>query len=136
MLPSLWEKVEYFNYAEEWGNPYVMWVHLIYYLDEFRRDLESPLHIHCGWEERDTGWHPRGAAADLHSNVFHYKELAFRAMRFPFTGIGLYPFWNNKGLHLDVRPRPKDSKIKMWWRDKKGVYHNIESLSTLMELPD
>lgn len=142
--PKLWEKVEHFNAFEDWGDPYKMWVILIYHLDSFREYLKKPLIVHCGWEMRDSGWHPAGAAVDLHCPSLSYKDLAFKAMQFTFTGIGLYPCWNNPGVHLDVRPlADNDKKRKLWYRHEwmdgnilKKQYYNIEDLSTLAILPD
>lgn len=135
MNVELWTKVQHFTYDEEWGDPYKMWVHLIYFLDAFRESI-SPhqLIIHGGWELRDSGWHPAGAAADLHCPTIPYKELAYLAMQFPFTGIGLYPFWNNPGLHLDVRLRPEDCKRKVWFKNRSGQYWNVNSFDGLVEL--
>lgn len=133
--PLLWQKTKYFNEFEEWGDPYKMWVRLIYYIDAFRDYLCRPLVIHCGWELRDSGWHPTGAAVDLHAPGMNYKQLAFKAMQFPFTGIGLYPFWNNPGLHLDVRPlEDGDHRRRMWYRNEKGQYSNL-TFQTFLGLP-
>jgi hypothetical protein len=135
MTVPLWEKVVYFNLFEDWGDPYKMKVREIYYLDSLRKYIHPhTLIIHCGVEERESGWHPTGVAADMHSPTLSYKDLAYQAMQFPFTGIGLYPYWNNPGVHLDVRPMPKDCKRKVWWRDAAGEYHNINSLVDLMRL--
>ncbi len=146
MTPALWERTSYFNWDEEWGDPYKMWVHLIYYLDALRHWIDNKFIINCGWEKRDSGWHPKGAATDGYSPTINYKDLAYKAMQFPFTGIGLYPYWNNPGVHLDVRPLRMDSRRRVWWRDEwkelvdgeeviKHEYHNINTLEDLQSLP-
>jgi len=35
-----------------------------------------------------------------------------------FGAIGAYPYWNQPGLHIDMR---EDNVY--WYRDKKGKYH-------------
>ena len=128
MTPALWERVVHFNLFEDWGDPYKMRVWLLYYLDAFRAYIDPhKLVVHCGWEIRDKGWHPAGAAVDLHCPTIKYDELAYLAMQFPFTGIGLYPYWNSPGLHLDVRPLLLDSRRRVWWLDY-GKYRNINNI--------
>jgi hypothetical protein len=34
-----------------------------------------------------------------------------------FNGVGLYPFWNNPGLHVDLRQKPA-----RWGRNAAGIY--------------
>ena len=129
MTPALWDVTDHFNWDEDWGDPYKIRVHLIYYLDAFRKAIHpNKLLVHCGWEIRDSGYHPSGCAVDLHCPTIPYNDLAYLAMQYPFWGIGLYPFWNNPGLHLDVRPLGLDCKRELWWRDEKGKYHNINNL--------
>jgi hypothetical protein len=140
MTPALWDTTTHFKYDEDWGDPYKMWVHLIYYLDAFRIYIHPhKLIVNCGWELRESGWHPSGAAADLHCPTLDMKFLTYRAMQFPFTGIGMYPYWHKPGVHLDVRPLQLDCRRRVWWRDewkemKEGKvihmkkYYNVENL--------
>ena len=135
MNAHLWSLVEHFDLFENWGDPYKMWVLLVYYLDAFRDYLCKPLIVNCGWEVRNSGWHPSGAAVDLYCPGMNYKLLAFKAMQFPFTGLGLYPFWNRPGLHLDVRPLDNDDhRRRVWYRDKAGKYHPL-TYPALLGLP-
>jgi len=40
-----------------------------------------------------------------------------------FNGIGVYPWWKNKGLHLDDRPHStKLQEDSRWGSPKAGVY--------------
>lgn len=48
------------------------------------------------------------------------------ASRWPWTGIGLYPYWSTPGLHLDTRPCRALERRSRWFRDKAGEYRPIE----------
>lgn len=39
-----------------------------------------------------------------------------------FNGIGLYPNWNNRGLHVDRRPRTHPYYRARWFADRQGAY--------------
>lgn len=81
--------------------------------------------INSDYREGDKGNHGKGIAVDL---VF-YKEkpgdvplleqLLF-ALRYPWGGIGFYPYWNAPGIHVDSRPT--ESRREIWWRKKSGEY--------------
>lgn len=47
--------------------------------------------------------HYKGNACDIHVVGIDLFTAWLASLRFPFTGIGIYPEWNNPGLHLDVR---------------------------------
>ena len=99
----MWENIKHFT-PDEFGDGSKMSRGLIYALDAFREYLGKPIIIHCGWEERETGFHPTGNAVDLHIQGLSVFDQFMEAQRFDmFTGIGLYPWWNNGGLHLDNR---------------------------------
>ena len=83
--------------------------------------------INSSYREGDTGQHGDGRAIDM---VFYKKipgdidimrQFIF-ALRFNWGGVGFYPYWNTPGIHVDMRPF--DYYRKLWWRDKKGRYHN------------
>jgi len=128
MTDSLWKLVIDFNRDEKWGDPLKMQLHLIYWLDALRKYVGSPLIIHCGYEKEghvSKSQHRWGNAVDLHSDTIHYKTLLCAALLFPFAGIGIYPYWNNPGLHLDMRKLVDGEPKKIWYRDKDNLYHNI-----------
>lgn len=51
MTPYYWDLTRYFNYAENWGDPYRMSIYLLYYLDAFRGFINpAKLIVNCGYE--------------------------------------------------------------------------------------
>tara|TARA_R110002020_G_scaffold75738_4_gene192472 strand:- start:755 stop:1348 length:594 start_codon:yes stop_codon:yes gene_type:complete len=48
-----------------------------------------------------------------------YLQLAQKTR---WTGIGVYPFWNNKGFHTDLRDSYHPSFNAHWFRVKSGEY--------------
>lgn len=122
----LWSSVEYFNDSENWGDYRKMNVRLIFWLDALRRSVNLPIVIHNGYEEgghKDGSQHYLGRAVDLHIEGLTPQEQVWEAMKFPFTGIGMYEFWNNPGLHLDTRVFDDGRTArKMWKRSKAGIY--------------
>ena len=70
--------------------------------------------------------HYQGKAIDLHMEGLNLGQTARIAMRYFFGGVGLYPEWNNPGLHLDVRLNPttwiqRDGEYIYTWPDFEGV---------------
>lgn len=75
---------------------------LLKILDEFREYCGYPIVIHGDFRENSER-HRSGMAVDMHIvglNVFDQFLLAERFGK--FKGIGIYPCWNNKGLHVDI----------------------------------
>lgn len=112
MTADEWDRVEYFspfNTTDRWGAPFNMDKGLILALDALRRYINKPIHIHCGYQQRENNsWHNYGLAVDLHIEDMSVVEQFIAASRFlSFTGIGVYPYWHRPGLHLDVRPGNK-----------------------------
>ena len=103
MNPALWRSVPYFTQTEKWGDPYRVRYGLIVELVKLRKLLGRPILIHCGFREGDPGSHGAGEAVDCHADGMSVVEFYLAASRFRFGGIGVYPWWNNPGLHLDVR---------------------------------
>lgn len=86
--------------------------------------------INSTWRKGTTGYHPRGEAIDL---VFYREhpgdvdvvtQYTF-ARKYPWGGIGLYPYWNAPGLHVDTRTGY--DHICTWWqdKDKKKTYRSF-----------
>lgn len=86
---------------------------------------------------------PLARAVDLYFKEIPLLYQFLAAERFPFTGIGCYPYWQITtrirpetkvpeersipipGLHLDVRRLPNNCGAR-WWRDDKGEYKQID----------
>jgi len=127
MTPELFEKTNYFkNYwREKWGDYRLVRVPLVYWLDKLRSMAHTKLRLHCVYEERDHGYHPKGMAADFHLEGMSVLDQFLLASRLPFKGMGLYPYWNQRGLHADLRPR--DIRYD-WFRDAHGNYHQFTNM--------
>ena len=107
--------------TDKWGNPYRIDTALVYGLFELRKLVGKPVHVHCGVEERYYGYHPKGLAVDVHVEGMPLLDQYLMAERIPvFRGIGLYPWWNRPGLHLDRRPI--SSFEKRWISFGKNKY--------------
>ena len=128
MNNELWSYADHFSEDEQWGDPNKIRVHLVYWLDAIRKFVGLPLFLHCGYEQSghaSNSWHYKGCAVDFHVDGIKPLDFMFAALMFPFNGIGFYPYWNNPGFHLDMRNLSDDGRRDVWYRDKKGTYHNI-----------
>jgi len=135
MTPDLWQTVQYFNLDENWGNPYKMNVHLIFYIDLLRKLCNTAIGVHNAHEtigHSPTGQHPKGRAIDCYARRMLLIDFFLMAMRLPFTGVGIYRWWTTEGLHLDRKPLLDDQPRRVWYRDQHGIYHNIITYSDLM----
>lgn len=106
MTPELYAQTTYFqNYRTEgWGTPCSMAKKLVFGADKLRALAGAPCIVHCGFEGRDKGYHPKGMAFDFHLVGVPLLQQFYLALQIPeFTGIGVYPNWNNVGLHCDIR---------------------------------
>ena len=133
MRKNDWEMITHFNKNENWGDAHKMSLTLVYTLDRLRQYIGKPIVIHCGYELRDFGGqHPLGNAVDCHCIGMDLIEFFIAASRFTeFKGIGIYPNWENPGLHLDVRAELKRAQ---WGCEatKKYVPLNKEFLMKLI----
>lgn len=55
------------------------------------------------------------------------------AIRYCWTGIGVYPFWNLPGLHVDTRPMTRQMRRALWMRDRVGVYQDIKEFFDMVK---
>ena len=123
MTPGQWAKIRHFTTHEKWGDPARMNLELIQALDRLRKYVGRKIIIHCGYDDRPTGWHPKGRAVDLHIDGLHPMEQAIAAARFrEFTGMGVYLWWNNPGLHLDNRPLKFGEARALWGSTARQAY--------------
>jgi hypothetical protein len=128
MTPEDWERLRYFDPSERWGQPDGMDFYLLQGLEALRRDCGRKIVIHCGKEARPRGWHPTGRAVDLHIEGLDLLSQWLAAARFPvFTGLGVYTWWHNPGLHLDTRPTAHQGPIARWGSTAPGVYVPLDA---------
>jgi len=107
--------------------------------DEYRRDNDRSgiiITINEGWAERPgnpNSMHPLGRAIDCVIRNAETREPLpiveqfLIAMRYPWGGVGFYPFWEDPGLHLDTRALKGGSRKATWWRNLRGVYLPIDA---------
>jgi len=128
MTSANWDAIKYFSIDENWGDPYMMNSELMFALEALRGFVSKPIMIHCGYEERPkkTSQHNFGRAVDLHIFGLSLWDQFNVAQRFrSFRGIGVYPWWNNPGLHLDTRPLGKYEPIATWGSTAPNRYVKI-----------
>lgn len=125
-----WKKIRHFR-KSEW-EPGANKVHhrLIHTLDEMRAFCGRPIIIHNAYAttgHSDNSYHYRGEAVDFHIKGISLLWQFLFAERFGFGGIGVYPHWNNPGLHCDIRYHWPESDVPgdRWWRDDGGDYHDL-----------
>jgi len=116
MLLKDWKDIKYFK-SFEFNRQEKMDKKLIVGLDKLREYIDKPIIINCSYEDRKTGgYHPEGKAVDIHVKGMHFFDLFIAASRFDeFNGIGIYPYWNNPGIHLDTRPKIRKYETDALW---------------------
>ena len=91
--------------------------------------IDKPIIIHSSYREGDPRYHGKGEAVDIHiKGISLLCAYALANESGLFGGIGVYPKWNNPGLHLDMRPErarwgcwtPTDPK-------RKNIYVPLDS---------
>ena len=118
---SIWDKLKYFSPSENWGDPHKVDHRLLLFLDHYRHDLNVPL-IVTSSVRYDNPYSAHFPNADGFAEAVDVIPLLSKrnvklfdcfllATKYPFTGIGVYPFWQIQGktdlggLHLDVCTR-------------------------------
>lgn len=94
-----------------WGDPKEMNPGLLSELDRFASLISTKIVVTSGFRKNDPKEHGKGFAVDVMFPWLKKEDLVdvmIAAMRFDFTGIGIYPDWelngqNLGGLHLDIR---------------------------------
>ncbi|MBA7643207.1 hypothetical protein ES703_50926 [subsurface metagenome] len=117
MTKEQWEQIKYFSPNENWGNPCKMSFELLKRLDALREFVSHRIIIHCGYAgggHTENSQHYLGKAVDFHIENMSLINQYLAAERFMFTGIGIYPDWNNPGLHCDVRCKSNESPQDRW----------------------
>jgi len=114
---------------------------LMLLLDAMREEVGIECRVTDGWRDdgrqkalqesglSDPGQqifaHPRGEGADWFFPGLPLLAMFAYACRWPFKGIGLYPYTTLPGgqpvIHTDVMDRGKP-RAALWIRDRSGVY--------------
>lgn len=123
-LETDWSKVKYFK-KEEFNEPDKMNPLLVYSLDRLREECGKPIIINSSYRANDLGsTHRNGDAADIVivgvQSVLDQFFIAEKTRL--FSGIGVYPWWNRPGLHVDVRELKPCEVAKRWLRNRHGDY--------------
>ena len=131
-------EVVYFT-ETEFERVHEMWAPLIWALDDVRRYVQRAIGVHESNPIKEPtsshvpdSLHYAGRAVDCYARNFPLWDFFLAASRFPFTGIGVYPYWNTPGLHLEMREDVSKPR-KYWWRDDLGNYRAI-SIYDLQEV--
>ena len=123
MTPHQWATIRFFTSNEKWGDPAKMDYELLQELVRLRAYVNRKVIIHCGYDDRPTGWHPKGRAVDLHIEGLHPMEQAIAASRFKgFSGLGVYLWWNSPGIHVDNRPLRYGEPRAVWGSTGDKLY--------------
>lgn len=129
----MWEDTDFT--PEEFGS-LTMNPILIQTLQALRNYTGRPIHIHSGYRREGGGFHPRGMAADIHIEGLGLVDQYLAAERFAeFGGIGVYPYWNNPGIHVDVRVGEVGLPAARWGSTSRGVYVRLGE-RFLLSLPN
>ena len=124
MTKEQFEQIKYFSPEENWGSPYKMSFALLKGLDALREFVSNRILIHCGYSKgghTKNSQHYLGKAADFHIENMSLINQYLAAERFMFTGIGIYPDWNNPGLHCDVRCKSNEQSQDRWVKLNKNI---------------
>ncbi len=133
MQPVDWSKLLHFKVGESdqqgrpaFPLPYMMDKDLMCRLDRMRSVVGQPFIIH----ETTGGVHTEplhglGLAIDGHFKGLSAIEQYLYAEQWCWPGLGFYPFWNDPGIHIDMRRLVANAKGARWWRDDQGQYHPI-----------
>lgn len=109
------QKLDHFHSGEAWGDIDKLNYRMLWLLDCARAFVKRPFHISCGTEgKHKSEFHSLGLAVDFIVELKGRNKLDvyLEMLRFPFTGIGIYPQWTTTpsgvripdplGFHVDV----------------------------------
>lgn len=131
-----WSKIKWFK-REEWVKDpdRVLWDTVVL-LDEMRGAAGWPIHINVAWDDEGHAANSAhyaqpgrtASAVDFYIEGMTLVDQWLFAERFPWAGIGIYPYWEHPGLHCDLRGLGTEHPHlgKRWWRDKLGTYRAFD----------
>lgn len=113
-----WAKIAHFKPTDNWGNIERVNPALIYALEAFRKFVNCPIILNNAYRAGDKGEHGKGNAADIVVAGLHVVDQFLAAEKSGlFCGIGIYPYWNRPGIHVDLGGRGR-----RWARNSKKEY--------------
>ena len=130
MRDSDWLKLKYLKKEMAWGDSTKVQLELVLLLESICTYIGKAARINCAYAEdghATNSQHYLGNAADLVLPGFSLVDQMIIALKFDGVhGLGLYPFWNTPGLHIDIRGLAnKYSPDAQWIRSDKGVYEAL-----------
>ena len=130
-----WSTIRHFKREEFIKNPDLVSWDTVQLMDEMRSAVNKEVVIHVAWDDSghvfDSGHYTLtreyATAVDYHVVGLSLLDQWLFAERFPWSGIGIYPFWNQPGIHVDLRliGREHSHLGRRWWRDADGVYQPL-----------
>jgi len=130
MTDAEWQTIQFFKpYGsfDNFGEPLRMDYRLVSLLDIFRYVIGLKIKVHGAYEDghSPTGYHKRngvGMAIDFHIIADPYPVATWHKLdtMWWMGGLGIYPFWNNPGYHIDVGPAGR-----RWYGDKNGKGYKV-----------
>jgi len=142
-----WSTIRHFKREEFVKDPDRISWDVVLLVDEMRDVAGTQIHIDVAWDNtghvEDSSHYTTSrdfsTAVDLYFLGWTLLDQWLFAERFPWNGIGLYPYWSKPGLHLDLRKLGRDYPHlgKRWWRDNAGIYRSFDRsmLSTILAMP-
>jgi len=135
MQEKFWVEIQHFKKTENWGDWTKVSAALIYALDQFRKYVGKSVIVHNAYSDSghsENSNHYLGLAVDIHVKGMHVLDQFIAATRFDvFNGIGIYPHWNNAGLHLDLRPYESRLDPEARWlaitKNNKQIYIELNA---------
>jgi len=137
-MKSIFDNIKHFNERENWGDTEKLNPLLLLVMDMIAEKINVPVIIHNGYSKKghsEKSQHYLGNACDFHFDsdvefLYHYTNLVSildttrigKVKLADIVGLGVYPHWNNKGFHLDVR-----GYKARWMRDKNNNYVAINT---------
>ena len=127
MHTDAWKKYSNFSEVEPWGNPSLIDEQLVILLQSIRDHAQKPIIIHAGTQgtHAPRSLHYIGKAVDFHiQNMCVLDQYLIAEKIVGCGGIGIYPFWNNPGLHIDIRHTHLGAR---WIQSADGSYQALNA---------
>lgn len=137
MKNDVWRVIGRFFSPEEFNHPEKIDETTLLTLYEMRKEESKYLDIIITINEdyaesghATTSWHGRDGVCKALDIVIRDAKTGkalpiidqfFIAIRYEWTGVGFYPYWNTPGLHVETG-FDGDYRKGLWYRDQDGTY--------------